>query len=926
MACNSESLDFTGFSNHRVTSKNVCFEHFIILPYIFHISNTCEHFVTSISGTERTEVLYGSENVIFAELRFFSEAKSRIDTFMDFTRPPLAIEIESIRNSYLNAKNRDVKLRYITEITTENISTCKELMKIAEIRHLDGIKGNFMVSEGEYLAPAALQEISNVASQIIYSNVKEIVKHQQYIFDTLWNKAIPATKRIREIQDKQTFGITEVLYGAENAVGRGVQFMKNVKKRMDICFDSKAPSIVVEIDAYRNGYKDIRNRGGTIRAFTEITRDNIHYCKELRKLVDELRHLEGMKGGIAVSEAEYMATTVLQEATPLTQVIYSNIREVVEQMQYIFDIFWYRAIPASQKIREIEEGILPIETKVLENPDEIFDHMKNAIENASDRSVCSSLGGMQLIYDNFFDSYKKIIDKHKTGEGDGVRWITTINNDSKDLVKIFLDAGAQIRHVKNLPPMNFAVDARYFHATVEKMEGGKMMRSLLTSNEPVYVNHYNSIFEESWKNGIDAVQRIRDIEDGVDLAEIEVIPRSSRARIVYLELVRNATEEILFIFPTSSAFIRQDKIGAIPLGIEAAKKRNVKVRILVPYNEAVENQLQIREVAGKEYRIYTHNIDIRYIEQMSDTKATILVVDRKESLVMELRDDSKTSFDEAIGLSTYSNSKGGVLSYVAIFENLWKQTELYEDIKEAHEQLKMHDIMQKEFINIAAHELRTPIQPILGLTELLRSKIKNVKQRELLDVTIRNAKRLQRLTEDILDVRKIETRSIGLTKELFNLNEIILNAISDSKNQIAKENKDKNLKLQLIDSKETIFIEADRGRIIQVISNLLSNAIKFTNEGSINVTTVRSKSSEVHVSVKDTGRGLDQEILPRLFSKFATKSDKGTGLGLFISKNIIEAHGGTIWAESNKEGKGATFSFSLPMTSFIGIGTGNDVP
>src|SRR5947209_12151684 len=126
------------------------------------------------------------------------------------------------------------------------------------------------------------------------------------------------------------------------------------------------------------------------------------------KLVDELRHLEGMKGGIAVSETEYMATTVLQEATPLTQVIYSNIREVVEQMQYIFDIFWYRAIPAEQKIREIEEGIEHVETKVLENPDEIFNHMKYVIENASNRSVCSSLGGMQLIYDNFFNLYKKI--------------------------------------------------------------------------------------------------------------------------------------------------------------------------------------------------------------------------------------------------------------------------------------------------------------------------------------------------------------------------------------------------------------------------------------------------------------------------------------------------------------------------------------
>ena len=827
---------------------------------------------------------------------------------MEHTRPSLALGIESIKKSFLDAKNRDVKLRYITEITTENIYSCKELMKITEVRHLDGIKGNFMVSEKEYLAPAASRGISYVTSQIIYSNVKEIVEHQQYIFDTLWNKAIPATKRIREIEEKQTFGITEVLYGAENAVGRGVQFMKNVNKRMDICFDSKAPSIVVEIDAYRNGYKDIRNRGGKIRAFTEITNDNIHYCKELMKLVDELRHLEGMKGGIAVSESEYMATTVLREATPLTQVICSNIREVVEQMQYIFDIFWYRAIPASQKIREIEQGIQPIVTRVLENPDEIFSHLKYVVENASKRLLCTSSGGMQLAYNNFFDLYKKILDKHRRREGEGIRLITAIDKGNKDLVNIFLDAGVQIKHVRNLPAMNFAVDDRYFHATIEKLEEGKMVQSLLTSNEPVYINHYNSFFEELWKNGIDAAQRIRDIEEGIDLVDIEVIRAASRTREVYLDIVKDATNELLFIFPTPNAFVRQYQIGAISLAEKAAKEHNTKVRILMPANKLVDETIQHLN------ENYPGLIDTRYIEQMADTKATILIVDRKESLVMELRDDSKTNFDEAIGLSTYSNSKAGVLSYVAIFENLWKQTELYEDIKEAHERLKMHDIMQKEFINIAAHELRTPIQPILALTEILRSQIKDVKQQELLDVTIRNAKRLLRLTEDILDVTKIETKSLALKKELFDLREIILNSMADSKNQIIMENKDKNLILQLIDSKEAIFIEADKGRINQVISNLLSNAIKFTNEGSISIVTDKSKSGEVQVSVKDTGSGLDPEILPRLFSKFATRSEKGTGLGLFISKSIVEAHGGMIWAENNRLSNGATFRFSLPIT------------
>jgi hypothetical protein len=201
---------------------------------------------------------------------------------------------------------------------------------------------------------------------------------------------------------------SEILYGIENAVGRGIYFMSNVKKRMDIYFDHTAPSIVVEIPEYRNGYVDIRKRGGRIRAFTEITNDNIHYCKELMKLVDELRHLNGVKGGIAVSESEYMATTLLEEAKPLTQVIFSSVKEVVEQGQYIFDTLWNTAIPAEQRIREIEEEVVPVRTRLVDSQDEII-HEISRLNNSADRlSICSTYGGMQMSYKYFFDSYRRI--------------------------------------------------------------------------------------------------------------------------------------------------------------------------------------------------------------------------------------------------------------------------------------------------------------------------------------------------------------------------------------------------------------------------------------------------------------------------------------------------------------------------------------
>jgi hypothetical protein len=166
------------------------------------------------------------------------------------------------------------------------------------------------------------------------------------------------------------------------------------------------------------------------------------------------------------------------------------------------------------------------------------------------------------------------------------------------------------------------------------------------------------------------VQRIEEIETGAGLADIEVISSILRAQDLYLNILKTASKEILLIFPSTNAFLRQDRMGAIPLAMQAAQERNVRVRILTPTNSLIEQK--VRQL--KEYCRSSYQLDIRYIAQMSETKATILVADRKDSLVMELKDDAKPVFSQAIGLSTYSNSKAGVLSYVAIFENLWKQS------------------------------------------------------------------------------------------------------------------------------------------------------------------------------------------------------------------------------------------------------------
>ena len=260
-------------------------------------------------------------------------------------------------------------------------------------------------------------------------------------------------------------------------------------------------------------------------------------------------------------------------------------------------------------------------------------------------------------------------------------------------------------------------------------------------------------------------------------------------------------------------------------------------------------------------------------------------------------------------------------------------------IRLQYNKLKEMDKMKDEFINVAAHELRTPIQPIIGLSEILRSRIRNnnhgdsqsninAENQEFVDVILRNGQRLGKLVEDVLDVTKIESQSLELRKERFDLNELIISIIDDIMSAEAESmvyglparRKGKN-NVKITYQPRPLQVQADRNRIAQVISNLLNNALKFTSEGyvAINTEKQRDRDSNNHdvaiISVCDSGSGVDPDIMPRLFTKFSSKSFSGTGLGLYICKNIIEAHGGKIWAENNNNAKGATFSFTLPLVN-----------
>jgi two-component system sensor histidine kinase VicK len=709
---------------------------------------------------------------------------------------------------------------------------------------------------------------------------------------------------------RSTEETTKVFYGIENVMNTVLQFLYQSSNVIDACVDYTRPSLAVDILVLRKAFLAARSKGVKLRYVTEITDENIHYCKQLLTMVDELRHLDGIKGNFYITETAYIAPATFHEkGEPAAQIIYSNVREVVEHQLYVFDSFWSRAIPAEERIREIQEGKVRYQTRIIENPDEIIRQISRLTASSNELSTCLSSGGLHYSHKYFFDIKKKLLDKQKKGEHKGIRYITNIDNDNVELAKLYLDSGIQIKHVKNLPPMSFGVSDKEMAVTIEKMEGGRVINSLLSSNEPLYVKHFASIFEELWRNGIDAKSRIRDIDEGIETEGIEIIRNPTESLKIAYDIVKSARHEVLRIYPSINALRRQIRAGAFRIFKEVLED-GVKVRILIPADEQ-----QIAELES-EITLVLPQLEIRSIDKSLQTSIGIIVVDRKKSLIIESRDDTKDNYYDAVGLAAYSNSRPIALSYASVFETLWKQAELYKQINFYYEQLKIHNKMQEEFINVAAHELRTPIQPVLSLSELLLSKKGDIEQyEEILESINRNGKRLQRLAENILDVTKIESQSLQLKKEKFILNDLILSIFTNYESHMKKA-EISNVKLAMAPKEDIVLVEGDKERLTQVFDNILSNAIKFTKEGRITVSIERMKENDKEfgvVSVKDTGSGIDSEILPRLFTKFATKSQTGTGLGLYISKRIIETHGGKVWAENNLQETGATFSFSIAL-------------
>ena len=576
----------------------------------------------------------------------------------------------------------------------------------------------------------------------------------------------PEASPAPDYRDDDVTEKTEVIYGAENVLNRAIQGIPLAKETIDLCGEEDGPSAIVANEPILKKYIEASKRGVRIRQITEITNTNILDCKKLMGCMEQ-RHLYGLYGYFVIVDGkQFHSHAYGQEAKSFPHMVTSTVKVFVQQQQYFFNTLWEKATPAEQRIKEIEEGRAPEKLEIIQDT-------KKSIGRAFD----------------------------------------IMNKTQKELLVLFAT------------PRTFTFALRGEAA---------------------------DIYRKLSKNGVD-------------------------------------------------------------------------IKLLVPRGGADQFEEENNEQIAKVREEISSSINLRFSDVDLNTRITIMISDRNEFMSWELKDDTLNDPYLAGGIATYSNIKALASSYATIFDNLWKITEFAENLRIANIKLENNDKAMKEFINIAAHELRTPIQPILGLSEMLPDARNDPQQHgKFVEIIVRNAHKLENLAEDILDVTRIESGRLQLSMEMIDLYELVDSVVHDFQKFLPADGKVIMNYQKLNDGRNDeedyrvshLAIMGDPARIAQVLSNLLRNALKFTNEGTISVRVGKNDSpcySEAVVYISDSGQGIDPEVMYKLFEKFVSKSEKGTGLGLFISKSIVEAHGGKIWGENNKDGNGATFTFTLPL-------------
>ena len=569
------------------------------------------------------------------------------------------------------------------------------------------------------------------------------------------------------------------------------------------------------------------------------------------------------------------------------------------------------------------------ETKIIFGRDEIDNlFVKSVSEIDSTWNLIGGAEGPSLFY--YMTDLKKAYLK-ALKRGVNLRVITVVTKDNIFYAREALKYFSEVRHLDGIVGTFVVSDNHYFGTSMMLYNEGKVkieegiskpqypveLCILSTSKELIY--QQQKFFNILWDQATPAEEKIREIEK-LETPQLKSLDNPFEIQNLLINLLQSVHKDIWLLVSSYTIFEDIQRFLNIFTILQS-----IEVRILI-----LTTNDTLKKFSEKTNFNAEGNIETRYIDYIGlnnfevEANTLIAIFDRNKSVAIrfkERKENTLDSFSKLIESSVYTVGKDTVMASILLFERLWYQTKLIQNVKDSVS-------LQKEFVNLAAHELRNPIQPILGLSKFVLDNIKDDEQKEMLNIIVKNATKLMHITNDIIDLARIEEKILVLNKEKLDLYSYLLNLISEyqtlliDNNHIELEFKCNNkLLLDLKDvsknklkdkDKKYFEISADRFRLSQILYNLIDNANKFTSSGVIKIL-VEIGEDKVTFSIIDKGTGIDKEILPKLFTKFTTKSFQGTGLGLYICRNLVEAHGGKIWGENNVNGNGATFSFSLPI-------------
>lgn len=511
-----------------------------------------------------------------------------------------------------------------------------------------------------------------------------------------------------------------------------------------------------------------------------------------------------------------------------------------------------------------------------------------------------------VVGDRNAPSFSMGIDQIKEGyiafkrRGVRIRFITEIVSSNISFCKELMQY-VELKHLNNVKG-NMAVSESEYVATAILAGEAKPVTQTIYSNVWTILDQNRYFFENLWNHSIPAKQKIREIEEGIECEFFDVIYDYSKAISILSDITNSIKGEIRALLPTEEHLITVNNKGIGETLVDFSKNNDVILKIIMSkdckdfgFNQA--NQIE--------------NINILIGSELNNQ---LLIVSNGTFLRMSFKGNPINSncVEDFFELAIYSNNKKSVDLFKFMFDLLGDERKINEDLEKS-------DKLQKNFIDIAAHELRTPIQTITGLSSLLQSKKPLImeKQDEIIQIIGRNAERLEKLTENLLYKTKIESHGLELHKESFDIIEKVSRVVDDIKNQGVITN---DVKIIVKQPDHPIIVNADKIRLYEVLVNLLNNSINFTTSGTITISISLDYESQsnthVRIEISDTGTGISQEVLPNLFTPFIVGSF-GVGLGLYICKKIVESHGGKIWAYNNKNMIGATFGLSLPLTEVV---------